>query len=213
MNDFSPFPTADDALADLTQFLPVVWEALDSAATGAASFFAEGVPIDACLFPNLVRYYAKRFFASRHVDAKDEDTPSDFQSIGLANNGLCVVCGRYAIRIRKSDDGLVPVPGPSMTLQQFYRQIPLPFNMANKPPQVVDTSLLLLWHVDELHRLDGLELSCPRDGGDSRSSVEIYWSVPLTSPLEKPKEVAPKLIDDLEGIEPLVTPDTSFRSG
>jgi hypothetical protein len=213
MNNFTPFPSSDEALRDLEDFLPVLWEAMDSAVTGAASFFSGGVPVDASLFPNLVRYYAKGSFANHNLDAEDEETPAKFESVGLANNGLCVISGRYALRIRKSDNGQVPPPGPSFTLRQFYRQQPLPFNRFNMPAQAVDTSLLVLWNVDSLHRLAGLELSCPREGADTQSSVKVYWSVPLLSPLITQKEVGPRAVDDLEGMVPISEPGDSRQSG
>ncbi len=213
MNEFTPFPTVEDALQDLHEFFPVVWEAMDSAVAGAASFFADAV-IDACLFPNLVRYHAKQFFAYRQLVAVDEeDAPAEFDSIGLANNGLCVVCSRYAVRIRKSDNGLIPIPGPSYTLQQFYRQQPLPFNLANRPAQIVDTSLLILWHVDAGYRLSGLDLCCPQEGGTTRSSVKHYWSVRLDNPMTMDSEVALAAVGDLEGIEAISESDAPRQHG
>lgn len=212
MNNFTPFPASDDALRDLSDFLPIVWEAMDSAVTGAASFFPDGVAIDTCLFPNLVRYYAKQFFENRHLQAEEEES-TEFDRIGLANNGLCVVRGRYAIRIRKSDNGLVPVPGSSQTLQQFYKQQPLPFNLANRPIQIVDTSLMLLWEVDAVCRLVGMELSCPRAGTTTRSSVELHWSVPLVNPMATANRQTSPPIGDLEGIEAIAPADESLKHG
>jgi hypothetical protein len=213
MNNFTPFPLAEDALRELDDFLPLVWEAMDAAITGAASFFTEGIAVDACLFPNLVRYHAKTFFSNRHVSASDEEVVPQFDSIGLANNGLCVVHGRYALRIRKSDDGLVPVPGNSLTLQQFYRQQPLPFNLSDRPAQIVDTSLLVLWGVDSDYHLDGLQLTCPRAGARTRSSVETHWSIQLPNPINRATVAATNQVDELEGIEALEQPDSTRKSG
>ena len=159
------------------------------------------MPIDASLFPNLVRYYAKQFLGTRHLVADDEEDVPAFDAIGLANNGLCVVHGRYALRIRKSDNGLIPVPGASFTLQQFYRQQPLPFNLASRPAQIVDTSLLVLWQVDANHRLAGMDLSCPRSGGTTRASVEAHWSVPLVNPMATSTFSPAGAVEDLDGIE------------
>jgi hypothetical protein len=203
---FAPFPAPEDALRDLDDFIPLLWEAMDASIGEAVAFFADPDDIDPSLFPNLVRYHAKRFFLARHLAAIEEessDVPA-FEQIGLANNGICVVRHRYALRIRKSDNGLIPVPGNSVTLQKFYRQQPLPFNLVDRPPQVVDTSLLVLWDIDVKHRFAGLQLSCPRAGETTRASVQTYWSVEIPNPLiNSVRATARTLAEDLDEIEAL----------
>jgi hypothetical protein len=212
---FSPFPSAAETLQDLDDFVPLLWEGMEWAVGEAVTFF--GIePVCPNLFPNLVRYYAKRFFLARHLAATDEetsDTPA-FEQIGLANNGLCVVRHRYALRIRKSDNGLVPVPGSSTTLQQFYRQQPLPFNLVDRPAQAVDTSLLLLWDIDAKYNFAGLQLSCPSAGETTRASVQTHWSVSLANPIiASPATASTALFADLDEIQPLEDTNTAKRLG
>lgn len=207
----APFPTADEAVRDLEDFVPVIWEAIDSAITGATSFFADRrEPICPSLFPNLVRYFAKQFFSNLHLEAADDDL-KDFESIGLANNGLCLVRGRYAIRIRKSDNGLLPVPGPSITLQQFYRQqLPLPFNLLDRPAQIPDTSLFVLWDVDTNYHLVRLQLVAPQSGDVTRASVNQLWATPLPDPFATlSREESAADLGDLEEIQPLEQPNST----
>ena len=209
---FAPFPSPDDALHDLDDFIPLLWEAMDASIGEAVGFFPNPDEIDPYLFPNLVRYHAKRFFQARHLAATEEESSDvpEFEQIGLANNGICVVRHRYALRIRKSDDGLLPVPGQSATLQKFYRQQPLPFNLMDRPAQVVDTSLLVLWDVDAKHRFAGLQLSCPRAGATTRASVQTYWSVPIVNPvIATVRATMPTLAEELNEIEALETKNLS----
>lgn len=199
--------------------LPPLWEAVEVGTVGAVAFFLDrNQPVDASLFPNLVRYFAKRFLADRNIEVVDELAPhqpsGEFETIPLSNNGLCIVRGRYAIRIRKSDDGQIPVPGKSVALQLFYRQQPLPFNLINGPAQIVDTSLLLLWDVDLQHHLTRLTLVRPRDGGTSRSSVESDWSIPLANPMTSRRSPAiAQPAEELEEIQLLDVPDSQQQSG
>jgi hypothetical protein len=179
-------PESQEALSDLSQLIPVVYSALEAAIQSAREFFdREGNrPIDPYLAPCLVRYYAKRFLIDAGCNAEYEDDvehdegDGEFKFHNLSNNGLALTSEKYQIRIWKSDDGKLPVPGPSQPRRAFFQQC-LPYDMSLPAEQL---GLAILWEVSPNYVLTRLLLSCPKAGDTSRASVEAYWTVPIPHP-------------------------------
>jgi hypothetical protein len=150
-------------------------------------FEKDDKPVDPYLAPALVRYYAMQ-----HIDEKKYKVEGLTRK-PLANNGLCVRYKSYEIRVLKSDEGDVPVPGPSRKRQDFYQQrFPAWAEVAGED-EPDPLALLILWDVTRKYVLRGLTLVCPKDGDITRDSVEIYWEkpIPLSVPTPRPAEPRP----------------------
>jgi hypothetical protein len=122
----------------------------------------------------------------------------DFELGQLANNGLILTYGDYCIRIRKSDDGKVPVPGGSSVLQDFYQQVAFRFGDGHAESR---TNLLILWDVikPSYALAPNLYLAYPLSGGVSRDSVVIGWMVAIphfTETVGKASERVPDAVDE-----------------
>lgn len=177
-------PDSQEALSDLSQLIPTVYSTLEAAIQGAREFFdKENRPIDPYLAPCLVRYYAKQFLIAAGCNAEYEDDVEhdegdvEFKFHNLSNNGLALKSEKYQIRIWKSDDGELPVPGPSQVRQRFFQQLSLDMSVSAER-----TNLAILWEVSSNYTLIGLLLSCPKAGDNSRASVEAYWTIPIPHP-------------------------------
>lgn len=167
-------PAPDQVLEELRPALQRIWNAVETAIHRTIDFFtAEGVPVDASLAPNLVRYYAKRYLDENDLP---EEIELDFERQELGNNGLLVKCGPHHLRILKSDDGRPPVPGYSETKKDFYQQ-PLPLIAIAGPGEALKPlRLLVLWDaLPKSYGFQGLSLVLPRAGGETRESVHWHW--------------------------------------
>jgi hypothetical protein len=162
---------SEKALKALASLLPVVYSALEAATQSTREFFdREDRPIDSYLAPCLVRYYAKQ-----HLDSVGQSVEYDREE--LSNNGLCLTYNNYLLRIWKSEDGELPVPGQSRPRQAFFQQLPIAIN--NPEEQL---NLAILWEVSSDYNLQRLLLSCPKAGDTTRASVEAYWTIPIPHP-------------------------------
>lgn len=188
-------PDSQKSLQDLQPITPLFYSAFEAATQNVKEFFErEAKQIDNWLAPCLVRYYAKGFLRNAGQDIDDE--PYDLDD-SLSNNGLCLSYGNYQIRIWKTSDGHLPVPGPSQVRQAFFNQqlslgFPLPVGKIN---------LAILWSASASYGLAGLALSCPRGGKETRASVQEYWSVPIPHPALSamiPITDSSEILDDLD---------------
>src|SRR2546427_7998075 len=118
-------PDAEDVLKDLKPLVPAVYGALEAGVLSAREFFeSKAAPIDPFHGTSQVRWEAKRYLDG----AGHEISQCEYERENLSNNGLCLVFKKkYLIRIRKSYDGVLPVPGHSKVLQAFYHQLSFPF--------------------------------------------------------------------------------------
>jgi len=177
-------PSPGEVQKDLELILPIINTALEHGTSNAKDFFEredQDKLIDRYLAPNLVRYWAKRYLQGAGLQVSEEQ--AEFNLKPLPNNGLCLIFGRYRVRILKSDDGDLPVPGDSVSRRNFYQQISIVYATENGEEVQEDVSnLLILWDIDVAYNLTGLSLAYPKAGKDTKASVQVHWHVPITHP-------------------------------
>jgi hypothetical protein len=158
---------------DLWPLLKVIRESLRAACHRAAEYpTSAGIDEqpDVWLSPSLVRYHVLK-------DLGEKGTlplAADLQ--GLANNGLIFSTRGANVRVLKSDEGDLPVPGQSFARRAFYQQLPLGLDESDGEPSL---NLVLLWDADRDYELIDLSLACPKTGALTRASVEAHWNHPL----------------------------------
>lgn len=179
-------PQPDEVVPELKSVLRAIHSSLEHGTMRAREFFEnedEGQFVDRYLAPCLVRYWAKNYLQSAGHEVSSEEDTADYNMQRLPNNGLCLQYGRYRLRILKSDNGEPPVPGQSLSRQQFYQQLSL-LLVSSDGVEIQDDvlNLLVLWEISSPYQLSSLCLVCPRNGKDTRASVEIHWQVPIEHP-------------------------------
>jgi hypothetical protein len=175
--------TPQEALAELADFIPVAYRALDAGCQGAAAFFRtqskrRRTRFDPDLHPHLVRYFAKLEFKRHRIKAKDRT----FIFHNLRLNGLQAKRGRFNIRILKECGGTLP-PAGTKKRRDFYQQ-PLDFGGGGGDEQqgrIRPWNLVLLWHLTKTRALDHLSLVCPKTASGSLDA-DRYWEVDLDHP-------------------------------
>jgi hypothetical protein len=188
-------PGPEETLAQLAPLVPPLYRSIEASVQEARNFFDDrGEVIDPFLFPCLVRYHAKLLL-------QEAGQAAEYELDDLANNGLYLRFGGYQIRILKSDNGKLPVPGLSKPKQEFYNQ-QLEFDFMNSGPGLSQPSLLnlvVLWEVSGLRNLEKLTLVCPKAGSTTRDSVEQYWEIHIPHPAhsQEPQQFA-ETVEDLE---------------
>ena len=171
-------PSPQVALEDLSQFIPILFDAVEAATAYARDFFEKRVErVDPFFTPGLVRYITKQRLKAAGQTAEEEDS---FNVGVMANNGLLLTYGPYRIRILKADGGDLPVAGPSKARQAFYHQFSLGLPGEEQWDKV---NLVVLWDVDREYQLKELLLACPKGGGTSKSSIEKHWICPIPHPI------------------------------
>lgn len=167
-------PPPERVTIELLPLLRILYAALETGILRTVEYFdREEAPIDPSLAPNLVRYHAKRYLDAQESPLIDEVS---FERQELSNNGLLVKFGAHQIRILKSDNGRVPVPGASQAKRDYYQQ-PLPLIAMDDPStELPPLKLLALWDAAPAsYTFLGLSLVLPMAGGEDRSSVQCHW--------------------------------------
>lgn len=190
-----------DTLGELP---PILHEVMDKAVTESRTFFEErGEKINTSLFPNLVRYFAKRQLEDPYYKS------FGYQVIELCNNGLfinyedkgCV----YRIRILKADeDGELPVHNLSEIKKDFFTQNnPVLPGMENLEPFVLTSllKLVIIWEVDQNYILTTFQLVCPNG---ERGYVHFAGDIQHSATAITMQGMFDDLVDDLDDIE--ITP-------
>jgi hypothetical protein len=166
----------EQALGDLADVLPLVWEALEAGAADASHYFERhGERINATLYPCVVRYRAIQVLEAAGVDA------SEFARSNIANNGIEILSGRYRLRALKADsDGEVPRAGTSMRKRNFYYQGSLFPTLADADM----TNLVVLWDYNQQGITD-VSLACPLAPESKMTEVKVAWMVTIPHPAER----------------------------
>jgi hypothetical protein len=183
---------AAETLKAIGPVINVAYPAIEAAVQESRAFFPEDRPVDAALFPNLVRYHVKVALNARGLEAVEEDKPLLKHEI-LPNNGLYLEYGPRRIRIRKADHGGLPVASSS-SLRDFYEQGSL-FGEA-----IAFQNLVLLW--DSLNGVVELKLACPKTNDGA-----IHWLEPVPHPAETHE--APPAEEPKEFDLPISLPEAS----
>ena len=177
---------AEVVLRDVFPLLTLVLSALEHGTFKVQEYFEnEEVDVDRCLAPSLVRFWAKKELERTGHDVKEEEE-EDFDLEHVTNIGLCLTYRHYHIRILKSFDGGLPVPGQSKKRRELYNQQIEMFDYTSNDDRVSSPStlnLIILWDVDELYNLQDLRLACPKAGDFTRASVQVHWNVPIPHPV------------------------------
>lgn len=202
-------PTFEEIFRKIRPLLIFTTQALEEAVPRAKDFFeGQGKGVDKYLFNDLVRYYVKCSLENAGFSVEEEEqeeTVTDYQFHGLANNGLAGAFNCFRFRILKADHGELPLPGPSETKQQYYnQQLPLLFDIPfDEYVKTVHPNLLILWEVDAHHNFAQLRLACPKSGGKTRDSVQAYFNEPIPHAAEivKGKMATPEAEEGEEDIQ------------
>ncbi len=171
-------PDPETVLRELSQLLPIVYSALHYGIFKTKEFFDQQEKdeqriVNRFLAPNLVRYYTIQALEQKgQVVAPDTDS-LDLKNV--PNNGICFSYEKYDIRILKSYNGDLPIPGHSKTRQEFYHQLSLNLNVNDKNEDGGRVNLLILWEVNPLYNLETLSMACPKAGGETKESVIAHW--------------------------------------
>lgn len=177
-------PDPDAVLADLRPLTDLLWPALEEANRKALVFFDEASAGEARRWcagthAGLTRYHLIPLLDSAGVAALEESgDPALFERIGLANNGICLLRGRYVIRVRKADDGRLPPPGSAAQEDFYAQQMSLPFNLLGMEEPHDPANFVVLWGVGSVdHALNDLVLVCPS------ATKEPYWYAKIAHPI------------------------------
>jgi len=172
-------PQPEEILKKYTPTLKLLVAALLEGAKHArayADWMDESV--DRTLSPAHVRKGAKRFLAKQEKDSVSvNDEEVEFEAEYLPNLGLSVSVDRIKFRILKSDNGSLPVPGPSKKRQQFYAQQGslFPIDKAGASKDLPRANLVLHWVPNDEYNLTRVSLAYPIAGKLTRLSVKSEW--------------------------------------
>jgi hypothetical protein len=191
-------PTAQHVVQSYRPVLRRIVEALRKGTTHARWYFdVMDENIDKALAPALVRKGAKRELQATNIDVANEEdathqpasAPATASPNGkaefLSNLGLAVSADGIRFRVLRSDDGVVPVPGPSKARQAFYSQeayfpgwAALVAEAMGSIPAIPSavTNCVLHWDTDEEYNLIRVYLALPLAGKETRDSVELLWN-------------------------------------
>lgn len=179
----TPLPLPQDILRNYTPLLRTLVAALLRGARHARAYADwQDEPIDRTLAPALVRKEAKRIL-SNHTDSNSvpqvTDEEVEFEAEYLPNLGLAVAVDGLRIKLLKSDNGSLPIPGPSQRRQQFYAQqtslFPPAEDAAENANELPRANLVMHWIPDDEYNLIRVYLACPTAGGVTRASVQSEW--------------------------------------
>lgn len=192
----SQHPTPQHVVQSYRSVLCRIVEALRRGTAHARWYFdVMDEDVDAALAPALVRKGAKRHLIATGTAVENEEDapveavvasqPQNGQAEFLSNLGLAVSVDRVRFRVLRSDDGTVPVPGPSKARQAFYsQQLYLPgwpalaaeaLGSAPRIPSAV-TNCVLHWDTDDEYNLARVYLALPLGGNTTRESVNLLWN-------------------------------------
>lgn len=180
-------PAPDVALKEISPATRLIYEAVEVGILEAKEYFGRlDEDVDPYLAADLVRFHAVR-----HIERKKSKVKGLHRE-SLPNNGLYVHFGIYRIRVRKSDEGDMPDPGPSRTMQAFYQQRLENWAEAAGEDELVPVNLLIVWDATRNYVLLGMNLVCPKYGSESRGSAQKHWEVEVPHPASTPRSAQPK---------------------
>lgn len=211
-------PPPEQVLQKIEPVTTALYEMFPTAAQQALPYFrARGLELNGALIVCMLRYEVKQQLLKAEFQVEDDDPdgaePADLLVEHLANNGLACTFNGVSIKVLKSDDGRLPVPGPSRRRQSFYAQqlgfIGEGFGPSgNSEPERQQTStclnVVILWHFDPSYTVLGLRLAAPKAGSLSRASVAEYWNVAIEHPAIV-RGSTPMVKGDENLVEPEVT--------
>lgn len=162
-------PEPTKVIRDLSSLIPKVYRAVEVGVAKAKEYFDSHnkEQVDPYLGPSIMRWHTINTLRKSGEEASEDN---EICLNNVPNNGIYLDNGRYHIRVLKSNNGRLPVPGHSNRRQQYYQQMQL-FSSDNDG----DINLIILWDVDKNYSLSVLSLACPKSGGVTQESVAAYW--------------------------------------
>ena len=183
----------EQVLQKIEPLTTVLYEMFPAAAQLSLPYFqSREREINRALIVCMLRYEVKQQLLCAEFQVEDDDLydpqPADLSVEHLANNGLACTYNGVNIKILKSDDGRLPVPGLSKRRQAFYAQQlefigegfgPSGSTEAGSEQTSTCLNVVILWSFDPSYTVIDLRLAAPKSGNISRASVEEYWNVPI----------------------------------
>lgn len=206
----TPDPT--EVMEALGGPLALIYEGMEASTLHAREYFdAEDREIDWTLAPCLVRSHLKHFLTQKGQRVEE------LEAERLANNGLLYRFNEYRIRILKTHDGTIPVPGRSKKRQDYFSQVPTQYSLTGwslayrgeeREPET-NLNLVVLWDVNHEYDLGDLYLALPKSGKEPYGRVETHWThvVPHPATGEAANTSAPDEHDEPEDL-PLTVKET-----
>lgn len=183
------YPAPDVALKEIASVHRLAFKAIESSVVIAKTYFDkldEEIDPDPWLAASMVRYHTARYIDQRASRIKG------LYREPLANSGLYLQFKRYRIRIRKSDEGDLPDPGPSQTMQAFYQQRLHGWDSIVGDEESAPVNLLIVWDATRSYVLLGMDLVCPKHGSEDRGSAEKHWKIAIPHPAATLRPVRPE---------------------
>ncbi len=161
----------DGALRDLVRLIPLITRALEHGTYTAREYFDS---IKQGIDPYLAAMLA-RFHATLQLKRLGQEASEEVMSIHkIPNIGIYIHYGIYHIRVLKSDDGQLPIPG-SVRREAFYNQQPWLFPSMSEDEEKEGINLLILWDTHSRYNLNSLYLVYPKQGGRTKDSIDYFW--------------------------------------
>jgi hypothetical protein len=173
-------------LEDLSTVTRLIYEAIDVGVQEAKAYFGKrNLEIEPHLAASIVRHEA-----TLYIDKKAPGIDGLQREKKLANCGLHLLYGAYAIKVWKSDEGDIPSPGSSKTKQSYYQQTIAGWAELVGEDESGYVNLIIAWDVSRNYLMMGLTLAYPKDVGDYRSP-ELHWKLPVPHPADMPRTEFP----------------------
>jgi hypothetical protein len=181
-------PDKQQTLARVNRISSMVGSTLAKATRDAGNFFSDGKPFSANLFADLARYYAHYMFRTDQLDTEDDDDFS-MEAHTVANIGLQLYSDGVLFKIlRFGPNQTVPVPQTSARIQFYNQQLSTISDTRTDSLRMVTLNLLYLWDCGSDHAVSRFLLVCPKSAGNSKSSIETYWTAELDVPSLEPEQ-------------------------
>jgi hypothetical protein len=192
----------DGALRRLAPYSERIFRSWRDALASARALFwttdgKKRLPFEPWLFCHAARAYAIQNLKKELAEFADIEVVEET----IMSSVLLRTHDGIEVLFRKSDEGEIPVAGPSSRRQRWFAQ-PLP----GLGEQLDQLHLIATWDVDsELMDLAGFVLAMPAHGAETRDSMSMHWE---TEYPETPEQRQP----DLEGFA-LKRPESVARQG
>jgi hypothetical protein len=189
-------PSFEEIYSEVISLLIRAHEVMEKVIPKAKEFFSEqskeGKPIDAYLFNDLVRYYAKEMLdSSGFAVENDIDTVNKYEFKPLSNNGLSGIFNGRRFHILKADHSNIPMPASEERKKVYNQQLVMQLDSPNNEISgKILYNILILWEVNGEYDFLRLRLACPKAVGKTRESLEVYFNQALPHAAEMIKAKA-----------------------
>ena len=212
--ELQEFPSAEEALQELSYLTTAVRDFLIDATAVVIPYFAErGLATNRRLATDMLRY--ELLSRLREVGIPVEDENDQITVAALSNNGIECSCAGWSVKVLRSAHD-IPPPGHSDKRSRFLaQQLPLISFPEIQQGHGLRPNVVLLWDFDDLYATLTLRLAAPREVSSPWGPVGCFWNVPVPQPtnaaeMEEP-DIRLKEVEEIEGDEPLERGDDLQR--